>query len=318
MKRLKNSLFIASFLFFALLPGLYAQDVDVSIRFVDKRVYYAGSSQIPVQITVSNRGPSSYRFKLADERAFSIDFDIRDLTNRPLQATEILIRKRTQDQRVFFREVSVESGESFSFIENISDYCMLKNSGSFIIQAKLYPELYKNTTILPLESNRLPLNLYPAPLPGPDGTEVALDVQTGAVLVRQDLPPDQVIEYMLLARQRSQWEKFFLYLDLEAMITRDSARRRSWQAESEEGRIRMLDRYRSDLRSSNVDGDISTIPVEFDIERTSYSQDEGTVSVLEKFSYQTYVERKRYTYYLHRKDGIWMVIDYSVVNLGTE
>lgn len=318
MKRLKNCVFITSFLFFALLPRLYAQDVDVAIRFVDKRVYYAGSSQIPVQITVSNKGPSSYRFKLADERAFSIDFDVRDLTNRPLPPTEILIRKRTQDQQVFFREISVESGESFSFVENISEYSLLRNSGSFIVQAKLYPELYKNSQVVPIESNRLPLNLYPAPLPGPDGTRTALDIETGAVLVRQDLPPDQVIEYMLLARQKSQWEKFFLYLDLEAMITRDSARRRSWQAESEEGRMRMLDRYRSDLRSSIVDGDISTIPVEFDIERTSYSQDEGTVSVLEKFSYETYVERKRYTYYLRRRDGIWMVIDYSVVNLGTE
>jgi hypothetical protein len=49
-----------------------------------------------------------------------------------------------------------------------------------------------------------------------------------------------------------------------------------------------------------------------------YNNLEGTVTVLEKFRVGNYTERKRYTYYLRRKDDIWTVVDYSVVNLGTE
>lgn len=306
-------------LFLSRLPVLAgAQEADVAIRYVDKRVFYTESGPILVQVTISNRSASTFRFKLADERAFSVDFDVRTMTNRQVNPTELLIRKRTQDQRVFFREVSVEPGESFSFVEDLRDYAGFVQSGSYVVQAMVYPELFRGSGRVPLLSNRLALSLRPAPLSVPGSAPVALDVETNAILVRESMPPDQVIEYMLTARQKGQWEKFFLYLDLESMLTRDGVRRRSWLAESEEGRLRMLDRYRSDLRSAVVDGDISIIPIEFTVERTVYGREEGTVTVLEKFRFGTYTERKRYTYQVRRRDGIWMVVDYSVMNLGSE
>ncbi|QQO08301.1 hypothetical protein [Breznakiella homolactica] len=293
-------------------------DIDVSIRYFDKRVYYVKNDPILVQLTIANRGTSTYRFKLADERIFSVDFDIRTMANRAVNPTDILVRKRTQNQQVFFREVSVEPGESFSFIEDLRDYGSLDQAGSFIIQAKLYPELLKAPNAPPIESNRLSLSLRPVPVSGPGGVPLAMDVETNAILVREKLSPDQVVDYLISARQKEQWEKFFLYLDLESMVMRDGVRRRQWLAESEEGRQRMLARYRAELQSAVVDGDISTIPIEYAIERTTYGAEEGTVTVLEKFRVGTYTERKRYTYFLRRKDDIWTVVDYTVLNLGTE
>jgi hypothetical protein len=335
---------LALILFLGVLSTLRAGDVTVTIRYFDKRIYYiqetinGPSADIPggnfdpiyVQVTIANNSPSTYRFKLADERAFSVDFDIRTMSNRPVEAPERLIRKRTENRQVFFREVAVESGESFSFVENIRDYAHLNQSGSFIVQAKLYPELFRpgeaalrgangdTVYTAPLESNRLSLSLRPPVLPGPGGIPLEMDTATGALLVRDKLPPDQVIEYILTARQRSQWEKYFLYLDLESMISRDPVRRRQWLAESEEGRQRMLARYRTELQSAVIDGDIAAIPMDFQIERTTYNNEEGAVIVLEKFRIGNYTEKRRYTYYLRRRDDIWTVADYSVVNLGTE
>ncbi|MDR1319542.1 MAG: hypothetical protein LBJ90_07945 [Treponema sp.] len=310
--------------------------VDFSIRFYDKRIYFAERDPVYVQITIANNSPEAYRFKLAEERVFSVDFDIRTMSNRSLEPAEALVRKRTQSQRIFFREIAVESGESFSFVEDLRDYVNLRQPGSFIVRARIYPELYRssgenfsvpvspyavsvpNQSPAVLESNRLSLNIKPPAIPGPDGIPLAMDVETNAILVREKLPPDQVVEYLLTARQKSQWEKFFLYLDLEAMLSRDAVRRRQWLAEGEEGRRRMLERYRTELQSTIIDGDISTIPAEFTMERTAYNNSEGTVTVLEKFKTGNYTERKRYTYYLQRKDDIWTIVDYSVVNLGTE
>ncbi len=320
---------IAAALLLGSLAFAGAGEVDVAIRYFDKRVYYAGNDGGPllVQVTVANRGASTYRFKLADERAFSVDFEVRTMSNRLVESNEILTRKRTQDQPVFFREIAVEPGESLSFTEDLRDYARLDSAGSYVIQARIFPELFRNqgapsapTTLPPppLLSNRLALSLRPAPLADDGVSPAALDEQTGAILARESMPPDQVVEYVLQARQKGQWEKFFLYLDLEAMLTRNSARKRSWLAESEEGRRRMLDRYRADLRSSVVDGDIATIPIEFIVERTNYGAEEGTVSVIEKFRYGNYVERKRYTYNLKRRDNVWTIFDYAVVNLGTE
>jgi hypothetical protein len=300
-----------------------ASEIDLSIRFYDKRIYYtpgATTEPILVQVTVTNNGLAPYHFKLAEDRIFSVDFEVKTLTNRPIEYADLLVRKRTQSAQVFFRDVSMESGESFSFIEDVRDYVVLDQAGSFVVQAKMYPDLIRNTPdrSLPLESNRLSLHLRPPSLPGPGGIPLAMDVETNAILVRENLPPDQVVEYTLRARQKSQWEKFFLYIDLEAMLRRNPQRQRQWLGASEEVRQHMIDQYRTELKTAVVDEDIATIPLEFRIERTTYSAEEGTVIVLELFRFRSVIERKRYTYDLRRKDDIWTIVGYTVQNLGTE
>ena len=326
MVKCKRALFLVFFVFLAVSMVLQAADIDISIRYRDMKIYYLDPDPIWIEITLINRGPQPFRFKLADERAFTLDFDVRTTANRPAEYADLLLRKRSQSQSVFFREVLIEAGESFSFIENLRDYSFINSTGAYIVQARIYPELYKSEFYTSLAanqagvllSNRLSLNVRLPLIPGPDGVPLPLDTETNAVLVREKLPPDEVVNYILTARQKEQWEKFFLYLDLESMLNRDSYRRRQWMAESEEGRQRMIDRYRAELQSAVIDGDISTIPINFTIERTMYNADEGTVTVLEYFRTGSYTEKKRYTYYLKRIDNIWSIVDYTVVNLGTE
>jgi hypothetical protein len=318
MVKQRTRLFWLFMLSAALASAAEGADVDISIRFFDKRVYYVEDNPIFVQLTVANRGPAAYRFRLADERVFSVDFEVKTMANRAVEPAALLLRKRAANRQVFFREITVESGESFSFVEDIRDYADLSQSGVFIVQAKLYPELNRPPAAPPLESNRLSLSLRPPSLPGPEGIPLAMDVETNAILVREKLPPDEVVEYMLSARQKGQWEKFFLYLDLEAMIIRDGTRQRQWRAESEEGRQRMIARYRTELQSSVADTDISLIPTDFSIQRTTYDAGEGTVTVLEYFRPGNYSEKKQYTYHLRRQDDIWTIVDYTVLNLGTE
>jgi hypothetical protein len=297
------------------------EGADVSIRFYDKQIYHLSSEPILVQVTISNRGVQPYRFRLADDRAFSLDFEVRTLQNRVVDQAGALLRKRTESRQVYFRDITVEAGESFSFIEDIQSYAAIGDPGAYIIQAKLYPETYRvalgnrGETLL---SNRLQLAVRPAEIFGPDGIPVALDIETKANLVRERLPPDEVVAWTLRARQKSQWEKFFLYIDLETMVSRDGSRQRQWRAESEEGRARMVARYRSDLTEAVVDGDISMIPSDFTIERTAYNAENAEVTVIELFRQNNFTERRRYTYYLRRDNGIWSIIDYMVINLGTE
>ena len=307
-------------------------DVDFSIRFFDRRIYYVEGDPIYIQVTITNNSPATYRFKLADERVFSLDFDVKTVSNRSLEPADILIRKRTQYQQIFFREIAVESGESFSFVEDLRNYVNVKEPGSLVVKAYLYPELFRagisKTAALNgaapaasfgiLESKRLSLSIRPPVVTGPDGIPLEMDVATNAVLVRERLAPDQMVEYMLKARQKSQWEKFFLYLDLEAMLSRDAVRQRKWLTESEEGRRRMIEQYRQELRSDTTDGTISVIPTDFSIEQTKYNSFEGTVIVLQRFKVNNFTEVKQYTYSVRLKDNIWTIVDYSVVNLGTE
>jgi len=218
-------------------------------------------------------------------------------------------------------------------VEDLRHYININQPGSLVISARLYPELYRSDTATPaainggshpaysgaLESKRLSLTVRPAVVTGPDGIPLEMDIATNAQLVRERLAPDQVVDYTITARQRSQWEKFFLYLDLESMLkARNAELQRKWLVESEEGRRRMIEQYRQELRNAITDNTISVIPSSFEIERTQYNSFEGEVSVLQKFKSTNFTEVKRYTYILRQKDNIWNIVDYAVVNLGTE
>ena len=322
----QNRRILGIFLAVACVFSAAAGDIDLSIRFYHKKVYHvSGLSGEPiyVQVTVTNRSPATFRFKLADERIFSVDFDVRSLANQSLPPSDYLLRRRSESRNVYFREIVVEPGESFSFVEDIRNYAALMDPGSFVVQARIFPELFRETAVssprgMPLESNRLNLNLRPPALPDSDGIPFQMDVETGAVLVREKLPPDEVITYMLNARIKSQWERFFLYINMEALITNDPVRRRSWLNESEEGRFRMIAKYQEDLKNSMADEDIALIPSDYRIENTSHNGETASVVVTEWFQIGRITERRRYTYTLRRRDDVWALEDYTVTRLGTE
>jgi len=309
---------ILLFLNAAFLPAAEtAGQVEFNIRFYDRRIYYVQSDPIFVQITITNNSPLPYRFKLADERVFSLDFDIRTMSNRTLPQADSLIRKRTLNQQIFFREVAIESGESFSFVEDLRDYVNFTQPGSFRVRARVYPELIRTATVS-MDTNYLSLSLRPELIQGPDGIPIEMDIATGAALVRQRIAPDEIVTYMLRARQESQWERFFLYLDLESMLSRDALQKRRYLAENEEGRRRMVMEYRQSLQNSAIDGDIAVIPTTFEILRTVYNNVEGTVTVLEKFRLSDYTELRQYVYYFEKRDNFWCIVNYTVQGMGTE
>jgi hypothetical protein len=107
-------------------------------------------------------------------------------------------------------------------------------------------------------------------------------------------------------------------MDLEEMLKRDSSRSEKYKISSADERVEMLRAFRASLMTQRVESDIVAIPSKFRIERTSYSETEGTVRVLEWFKNENYFERKRYTYYVRQRDGIWQIYDYTVDILGTE
>jgi len=303
------------------LTGLYAIDysgqVEFEIRFYDRKIYYVESNPIYIQVTLTNKSPLPYRFKLADDRAFSVDFDIRTMTNRQLPYADALVSKRNQNIQVFFREITIESGESFSFVEDLREYISFGQSGSYRVRARVYPELYRTSRIPPIESNHLNLNIRPELIRDSYGIPVETDIATGAALVKQRLPPDEVVSYMITARQQSHWERFFLYLDTEAMFQRESLRRRRYQAANEDERRRMVIEYRQNLQNALVDGDIVVVPTSFEIMRTVYNNDTGTVIVIQRYRFPAYTELREYTYTLVRKDNFWIIVDYNVQARGT-
>ncbi len=322
-------IFVSILIFLSSFLVLQAQEQmpSVTIRFYDKTVYYPGNGQenpVLIRVTISNNTSDTMRFKLADNRIFSMDFNVVNSKNIRLEHTEEFIRKRSTNQPVFFREISLEPGEEYSFIENIKDYIEIPQSGIYYMDGYFYPELNRQTVmssdnpyIKPVKSNRLTLEVRPS-VGAASLSIVPTDPVTFDNLRRKQISPDQVITDTIIARQKNSWDEFFLYMDLEEMILRDSSLAKKFISESEDGRIRMIENYKISMRNKSAALDIIMVPNKFQIEKTAYTPTEGSVSVIQWFVYSTYSEKKRYTYYLHQKDGIWLIYDYTVDNLGTE
>ncbi len=322
---MKRTLFAIIALFSAISSFSFAQNVSdykeaqVSIKFYDRTMYYPGSKDdnpIYVDVAITNRGTDTLRFKLADDRMFSLDFYAYTIKNTTLPNTKDLVIKRSTNQTVYFREIAIEPGETYSFIENVKNYIQIDEPSIYYLELRFYPELYKARTV-ELSSNRLSLDIRPAPSAS-SSSILPVENKTTALLKPEAISPDKVIEQTIIARQKSLWDQYFLYMDIEQMMIRNSEVNRKYKNASADERNRMLLSYKADLMQNRIDHDIVGLPERFTIENTSYSQTEGTVSVLEWFKYPNFSEKKRYIYKVRQRDGIWQIYDYSVTNLGTE
>lgn len=294
-------------------------DMSVSIKYYDRTMYYPGNpdtNPVFVHISIKNNSARTMRFKLADDRMFSVDFNGYTIKNLQIPQTENIIRKRTTNQTVYFREISLETGEEYSFVENLKDYIEISEPSVYYVELKFYPELYKSK-YLSVTSNRLSLEIRPSPSAASSAV-LPVKNKSAELLKPEEISPDKVVEQTIIARQKSLWDQYFLYLDIEAMLQRNAPAKRKYISSSAEERARMLKNYRADLMQSRIDNDIVAVPDKFEIERTVYSKTEGTVTVTEWFRYPNYHEKKSYVYKVRQREGIWQIYDYTVTNLGTE
>jgi hypothetical protein len=286
-----------------------------SIRYSEEKIYFLGDS-INVQINIQNDTPDTLRFQVADNRYFNLDFDVRTTTNLPVAHARDFTMGRNSDQPVLYREVTLRPGEDYSIVEDLTRYINFTDAGLYVVQAMFYPDLFRGPGSAVIQSNRMTLNLKP-PVMGAE-ERARVEAQTGALIARAEIPPDQVVASTISARQKSQWARFFLYLDLEALLRRNPERDQAFRRSSETAQRQMLDQFRQELMQSRIEQDIGIIPSSFEIQKTSYDANQATVEVLERFKYPDYTELKQYTYLLKKVDRYWIIYDYEIRNLGTE
>ncbi|MEX2442853.1 MAG: hypothetical protein WD492_04575 [Alkalispirochaeta sp.] len=298
--------------------SLPAQDLEVSARLYDEQVYFPNST-VSVLITLGNDSPEPVSFRLADDRRHNLAFDVRDESNRPLGNTPEFIIANQSNQQIFYRTVMLQPGEQLSFVERLTDYIMIEESGMYNVRINFFPQLNSSQDAPSHVSNRFSLTIRPGSTPE-IRREMRFEAAAEAQLRRQALSPDEVVQYMLEARQESNWERFFLYLNLEKLYRQVPSRDARFIRLSQEEQLSELRTFRGNLRSQDggPDSSLVAIPDGYTIIETRYSPTDGQVTARLFFNRDRYRERRQYAYELERRDGFWEIIGYQVSNLPNE
>lgn len=289
--------------------------VNLTAQLYNQQIYFPGDS-IFVRLTIQNNSPNVYNFKMSDERLYNLDFDVRDLANMSAAPSDYFITLESTAQKVFYRSVEILPGEEFSFIEDITQYRII-DDGIYMMHARFYPQLRDLGGQDILMSNTLTVSVREG-FRRADTTEIRIAEAVRGEQQLAALSPDAVVAYTLDARMRSEFNKFFQYLDIERLYTAQQQRREQYDRLSALRRQEVLMEYEQELLSSETTEGISLIPSDYRVLQTTYNPSIGTVTVEQRYDLGSYTEIKRFTYELEKRDGIWYIVRYQVVNLGTE
>ncbi|MBR1615578.1 MAG: hypothetical protein IJ673_08855, partial [Treponema sp.] len=163
----------------------------VVIKTFDRTMYYpntASNNPINVTVSITNNGSDTLRFKLADERMFSLDFSANDIKNTKVKPPQYLTERRSSKNSIYYRDITIESGETYSFVENVKNYIDFETPSIYYLQLDFYPDLYKSKNVK-ITSNRLSLDIRPAPIVS-TASALPVENETESVLKPEAISPD--------------------------------------------------------------------------------------------------------------------------------
>lgn len=310
----KQRVIIGVLLFLVSAASIQAQSLHMSLRLFNETVYFP-SSRIHVYVTVRNESASSVAFRLADNRMFNLRFDARDVANRTVPGAREFTIGRMANQ-VYYRTVVLQPGEEISFTEELTRYVTFEQTGTYTVTGRFFPELEQSAAAPSVTSNPISVTIRPGHTPA-----IAQEARFEAILeqqpIRRQMSPDDVVSHMIDARRASNWEQFFLYLNIEKLYRQSDERDRRFRRLSEQERLEELVGFRDLLRSDGRENLLVQIPSDFEILETTYTPTQGSVAARLYFDFPTYQEIRLYTYQVERRNGFWEIIGYTVVNLGT-
>ena len=318
MKKISISIFLLFITAYAAFS--VSDDITCKIRYYNKKIYYTGDN-VTLRVEIFNNSSENFTFQVAEPRHYNIKVTLKDLSGRELEDQYKYSREVNSVQHVYYRNMTIQPGEFFAFKLFLNDLVDINDAGLYFVQLDFYPGF--GFSKQPVKSNILDLSIRPDI--GVSDYQRVIDNKTGEILRREKKGPDEVVNYMLNALQKSEYEKYFLYLDLEKLLLKSESKRERYNRMSEAERVSMVNEYKSylldlmqtDYRTAKSE-DIIYVPVTYTINKTWYTQDHGEVLVTEKFRYEDLTEIKDYTYKLTKIDDIWMITDYIVINKGTE
>ncbi len=292
--------------------------LSVTISHTNPRIYYK-NDDIFVDINIKNITTNQIITLISQDRKYSFDLNLITLNNQRIGYRPEYIISFHRVQPIFNTELRLGPNEGYTVTVKLNDFYDLNTTGQFYLSAIYYPFLKRDVQGTPTEgirSTEIPLNIRPRGFQEDFVvTNTTVTQETTDLLAERRSPPD-VVQFTLDARINNEWNKFFLYLDIEELIKSNYIFRDRYIRSDSEVKQELIREYKNYLQQSTVD-DISFLPHHYKIARAEYSplEGRGQVDVIVYFKHLDFTQQVFYTYFLHKKGERWLIYNYESMNM---
>ena len=291
------------------------QGLGVKIELANPKTF-SQDDKIDVKISITNESNSEISCFIADDKKYSFNFRMMTMQNKIVPYKKDFIIAFNRIQPVFFNTLKLDPNEGYSYVVSLNEFFDIM-PGQYLVFADFYPDLKKNDNkALALTSNRLTVNIRQKERGKTTLAEIK-NAEVGERLHVEVKSPDDIVRFMLKSRMNQEWDRFFLYLDLEKLILLNNVFASSYKRADLAKKQELIEEFKEYLKQNTIDT-ISYLPHNFRIVRTEYTEGRAKVEVEVEFKYIDYIEKKYYTYFFSKKGNIWYIDSYEVMNLGAK
>lgn len=294
---------IILFSFFFILSSQSYFNLSLIVKFSNETVYFLGKPII-IKVEVTNRSYNNYFFQIANDISYNFNFIIISSDGEQLDYKEEYILRRRSIDKIFTKEIMLSPNESYSIEIDINEWFDFKKDGSYFIQAIFYPYIDSSERII--SQNVLKLNLKPRVEGESQAVKKVFQTEVERTKLK-DIPPYKIVELHLKARQRREWNEFFLYIDFDSFIMNYPSYRDKYKYASESSRINIIEDFKNYLISTFYNDLLY-----FEIRRVLIEFDKCKIDVYLEFSYKSFIEKYQAEYYLRLKDQTWLITGYEI------
>ncbi|MBP5450552.1 MAG: hypothetical protein J6Y01_10615 [Spirochaetales bacterium] len=289
--------------------------LQIKIELANPKTF-SQNDQIDVKISIVNKSKDEISCYIANDKKYSFNFRMMTMQNKVVPYKKDYLIAFNRIQPVFFNTLKLGPNEGYSYVVPLNEFFDI-TPGQYLVFADFYPNLKKNDNkAFAMVSNRLTVNIREKE----SGTTTIAELrraEQGERLHVEVLSPDDIVRFMLKSRMNQQWDRFFLYLDLEKLILLNNVFAASYKRADVSKKQELIEEFKEYLKQNTIDT-ISYLPHNFRVVRTEYTEGRAKVEVEVEFKYIDYIEKKYYTYFFSKKGNIWYIDSYEVMNLGAK
>ncbi len=307
-----NRLFLIITLLFIYITSVYAQEAsDFTVELQFYRQTYHLNEPIPVMINIINTSDKPLSFFLSPLIYESFIFSLRTPRNEviPYLGEFEVEMKDNKSSSGEFREIKLLPRESFSRVIDISKWFDIRESGYYYINGIFHQNPDNKSEFI--ESFNYKIFIKP-----PEMVEIELSAEEQSQISNmeavQKLPPYDVIQDLLDAKMKKDWDRFLSHIDSERLIMSFQDYYSAYlNASSGRYRLEIIEDFKKYLTVHWQDRILSYKLVESQIK-----EDKATVICDVDYKMKLYSYTMEYTFSLYKNHlNQWQVYDYTALKI---